>query len=112
MLSIDHLHKRFGDRVAIDDVSFAVRDGETVGLLGPNGAGKTTTLSMMSGLGQPDSGSVSFQGQLVRQDAILSFSAGCMDSRVPSSRDAATTCWHWWAWQIAATISSSSSAVA
>jgi len=69
MLSIDHLHKRFGDRVAIDDVSFAVRDGETVGLLGPNGAGKTTTLSMMSGLGQPDSGSVSFQGQLVRQDA-------------------------------------------
>ena len=42
-------------------------DGETVGLLGPNGAGKTTTLSMMSGLGQPDSGSVSFQGQLVRR---------------------------------------------
>ncbi len=69
MLSIDHLHKRFGDRVALDDVSFEVRDGETVGLLGPNGAGKTTTLSMMSGLGQPDAGSVSFRGQLVRQDA-------------------------------------------
>jgi ABC-2 type transport system ATP-binding protein len=69
MLSIDHLHKRFGDRVALDDVSFQVHDGETVGLLGPNGAGKTTTLSMMSGLGKPDAGSVSFKGQLVRQDA-------------------------------------------
>jgi ABC-2 type transport system ATP-binding protein len=69
MLRVDHLHKRFGDRVAVDDVSFEVGAGETVGLLGPNGAGKTTTLSMMSGLGKPDTGSVSFNGQVVRQDA-------------------------------------------
>jgi ABC-2 type transport system ATP-binding protein len=69
VLSISHLQKRFGDRVAVNDVCFEVPDGETVGLLGPNGAGKTTTLSMMSGIAQPDSGSVSFQGQLVHQDA-------------------------------------------
>lgn len=69
MLSITHLKKSFGDSVAVDDVSFDVRDGETVGLLGPNGAGKTTTLSMMSGIAQPDGGSVSFRGQLVRPDA-------------------------------------------
>jgi ABC-2 type transport system ATP-binding protein len=55
--------------VAVDDVSFEVRAGETIGLLGPNGAGKTTTLSMMSGLARPDSGSVSFRGQPVHQDA-------------------------------------------
>ena len=55
--------------MAVDDVSFEVRAGETVGLLGPNGAGKTTTLSMMSGLTQPDSGSVSFGGELLHQDA-------------------------------------------
>jgi ABC-2 type transport system ATP-binding protein len=69
LLSITRLQKRFGARIAVDDVSFEVRAGETVGLLGPNGAGKTTTLSMMSGLTQPDSGSVSFGGQLVHQDA-------------------------------------------
>jgi ABC-2 type transport system ATP-binding protein len=69
LLSITHLQKRFGDRVAVDDVSFEVRAGETLGLLGPNGAGKTTTLSIMSGLARPDKGSVSFQGQVVHQDA-------------------------------------------
>jgi ABC-2 type transport system ATP-binding protein len=69
MLSITHLHKRFGDRMAVDDVSFEVRAGETVGLLGPNGAGKTTTLAMMSGIARPDSGSVAFDGQVVHQDA-------------------------------------------
>ena len=68
MLKISHLQKRFGDRVAVDDVSFEVAAGETIGLLGPNGAGKTTTLSMMCGLARPDGGSVSFQGQHV-QDA-------------------------------------------
>jgi ABC-2 type transport system ATP-binding protein len=69
LLSITRLQKRFGARIAVDDVSFEVRAGETLGLLGPNGAGKTTTLSMMSGLAQPDGGSVSFHGQLVHQDA-------------------------------------------
>src|SRR5580704_2869582 len=66
MLSISHLQKRFGDRAAVDDVSFEVGAGETVGLLGPNGAGKTTTLSMMCGLARPDGGSVSFQGRTVQ----------------------------------------------
>jgi len=44
------LTKRFGDRVAVDDVSFAIDAGETYGLLGPNSAGKTTTISMLCGL--------------------------------------------------------------
>jgi ABC-2 type transport system ATP-binding protein len=70
MLSISHLQKRFGQRIAVDDISFDVAIGETVGLLGPNGAGKTTTLSMISGLSQPDGGTVSFEGQLLDQSAI------------------------------------------
>ena len=65
MLKVSHLRKHFGERVAVDDVSFEVGAGETIGLLGPNGAGKTTTLSMMCGLARPDGGSVSFQGQAV-----------------------------------------------
>ncbi|MGC1456853.1 MAG: ABC transporter ATP-binding protein [Steroidobacteraceae bacterium] len=68
MLSVSHLEKRFGERTAVADVSFEIRSGETVGVLGPNGAGKTTTLAMISGLAQPDQGSVSFQGKLVNQD--------------------------------------------
>ena len=43
-LSVDQLSKRFGERVAVDDVSFEVGRGEVFGFLGPNGAGKTTTV--------------------------------------------------------------------
>lgn len=51
-----NLTKRYGTRVAVDDVSFEVRPGEVFGLLGPNGAGKTTTVLMLLGLTEPSSG--------------------------------------------------------
>jgi ABC-2 type transport system ATP-binding protein len=50
VLVVDGLRRRFGDLVAVDDVSFRIAPGETYGLLGPNGAGKTTTISMVTGL--------------------------------------------------------------
>jgi ABC-2 type transport system ATP-binding protein len=52
------LHKRYGERVALDGVSLSVARGEIVGLLGPNGAGKTTTLSILATLIEADSGTV------------------------------------------------------
>ena len=58
MLSATHLTRRFGDRVAVDDLSFELAPGEIFALLGPNGAGKTTTLRMLAGLIEPSSGSV------------------------------------------------------
>lgn len=58
VLIADSLVKRFGDVVAVDNISFEIRRGEIFGFLGPNGAGKTTTIRMMSGLLKPDSGSV------------------------------------------------------
>jgi ABC-2 type transport system ATP-binding protein len=54
---VDHLHKRYGTTVAVDDVSFSVTEGEIFGIIGPNGAGKTTTVECISGLRIPDSGS-------------------------------------------------------
>ena len=50
MLSASGLTRRFGDRTAVDNVSFEIQPGEVFGLLGPNGAGKTTTLRMLGGL--------------------------------------------------------------
>lgn len=56
------LRKAFKARVALDDVSFAVRPGEVFGLLGPNGAGKTTAFRLLSGLLPPDAGTFAFDG--------------------------------------------------
>jgi ABC-2 type transport system ATP-binding protein len=58
VIAVSHLTRRFGDRIAVDDVSLEVRAGEIVALLGPNGAGKTTTMRMMAGLIAPSSGTV------------------------------------------------------
>jgi ABC-2 type transport system ATP-binding protein len=65
MLTASHLTRRFGRRVAVDDVSFEVAPGEIFALLGPNGAGKTTTLRMLAGLIEPSSGSVHVAGELL-----------------------------------------------
>ena len=58
MIEVRNLGKRFGEVVAVDDVSFAARDGQVTGLLGPNGAGKTTTLRVLYGLLRADHGDV------------------------------------------------------
>jgi ABC-2 type transport system ATP-binding protein len=68
MLEVKSLHKRYGDLVAVHDVSFSAKAGEMVGLLGPNGAGKTTTVSMIAGLLPPDRGEVRIGGALVRSE--------------------------------------------
>lgn len=62
MLTASRLVRRFGDRLAVDDVTFEVKAGEVFGLLGPNGAGKTTTLRMLGGLILPTSGEVQIGG--------------------------------------------------
>ncbi|MEM1342456.1 MAG: ABC transporter ATP-binding protein, partial [Pseudomonadota bacterium] len=60
---LQNVTKRFGDTVALDDVSLTVPDGAFVVLLGPTGAGKTTILRMISGLDAPDKGEVLIDGQ-------------------------------------------------
>ncbi len=64
-LVVEHLTKRFGERVAVDDVSFSVDVGEVFGFLGPNGAGKTTTVRMLATLIAPTSGTARVAGLLL-----------------------------------------------
>jgi branched-chain amino acid transport system ATP-binding protein len=61
-LSVEHVTKRFGGVVAVDDVSIGVESGQIAGLIGPNGAGKTTLFNLITRLYRPDSGEISFGG--------------------------------------------------
>src|SRR5690606_11866789 len=62
LLEIRNVTRRFGDFVAVDDVSFSVEAGEFFTLLGPSGCGKTTLLRMIAGFEQPDAGSIVLDG--------------------------------------------------
>ncbi len=62
MIKIEHLVKRYGDKCAVDDISFTVKKGEIVGFLGPNGAGKSTTMNILTGYLSSTSGSVTVDG--------------------------------------------------
>jgi len=62
MLVIKDVTKKFGELVALNDVSLSVKRGESVGIIGPNGAGKTTLFNIISGFLKPDSGIIEFNG--------------------------------------------------
>ncbi len=68
MLKVHNLRKSFASVVAVDGVSFEARRGEIFGLLGPNGAGKTTTIRTVLNILQPDSGTVTFDGEPFREE--------------------------------------------
>ncbi len=63
VIELQGLTKRFGDKLAVDDLTFTVRPGAVTGFLGPNGAGKSTTMRMMLGLDRPTAGRVTIDGQ-------------------------------------------------
>ena len=63
MIEVENLTKRYGDRTAVDGVSFQVHPGTVTGFLGPNGAGKSTTMRMIAGLDQPTAGQVRVNGR-------------------------------------------------
>src|SRR5262245_66653490 len=63
LLEIDHLSKAFGALRATDDVTLAIRKGETHALIGPHGAGKTTVVRQLTGGLKPDAGRISFDGR-------------------------------------------------
>jgi ABC-2 type transport system ATP-binding protein len=67
MIQADHLTKRYGPTVAVDDVSFTVEPGRVTGFLGPNGAGKSTTMRLILGLDTPTAGTVRVAGRRYRE---------------------------------------------
>src|SRR4051794_575536 len=84
VIAVTNLRKRYGDTVAVRDVSFTVDHGEIFGILGPNGAGKTTTVECVAGLRRPDGGTITVLGRPPR-DASLRREVGVQlqESRLP-----------------------------
>jgi ABC-2 type transport system ATP-binding protein len=70
MVSLQHLTKRFGTQIAVEDLTFEVPGGQIVGFLGPNGAGKSTTLKMLTGMIEPSDGTASICGFDLRTQTI------------------------------------------
>src|SRR3954453_20800729 len=70
VIEVQNLQKRYGDTVAVRDVSFTVDRGEIFGILGPNGAGKTTTVECITGLRTPESGTISVLGRPPRDPSL------------------------------------------
>ncbi len=66
-VEVSHIAKSFADKVAVDNLSFSVAQGEMFGLIGPNGAGKTTTIRMMMDVIKPDSGEVTILGEKLNE---------------------------------------------
>jgi len=65
LMRVAGVTKRFGGLVALNNLSFDLMPGEIVGLIGPNGAGKTTLVNVITGMQQPDSGEIFFEGQRI-----------------------------------------------
>lgn len=70
MIEVKHLTKHYGDKVAVNDISFTAEDGEILGLLGPNGAGKSTTMNMLTGYISSTSGQALINGVDILEDPI------------------------------------------
>ncbi|MGA8924484.1 MAG: ATP-binding cassette domain-containing protein, partial [Candidatus Dormiibacterota bacterium] len=67
-VAVEHLVKKYGHLVAVNDVSLSINEGEIFGIIGPNGAGKTTTVECISGLRAPDTGSIAVYGLSPQKD--------------------------------------------
>src|ERR1700680_2120886 len=66
MINVENVSKRYGEKLAVDDLSFRVSPGSVTGFLGPNGAGKSTTMRLILGLDAPNAGSVTVDGRAYR----------------------------------------------
>jgi ABC-2 type transport system ATP-binding protein len=78
MIEIEHVSKRYGEKLAVDDISFVVKPGTITGFLGPNGAGKSTTMRMIVGLDAPSAGTIRVNGVSYRDFQAPMHEVGAM----------------------------------
>ncbi len=84
MIEVKNVTKKYGNFVAVDNISFTVNDGEIVGFLGPNGAGKSTTMNMITGFTEPTEGTIKVNGyDVLSQAAKAKKEIGYMPEGVP-----------------------------
>ena len=96
-IELRRLTKRFGTRVAVDDLSAGVMPGSVTAFLGPNGAGKTTTLRMLLGLVTPTSGTATIDGRRYSELREPARQVGALleASGFTPAEQRSTTCAHW-----------------
>src|SRR5476649_2521961 len=85
MITTKNLSKRYGEKLAVDDLTFSVSPGEVLGFLGANGAGKSTTMRMIAGFISPSQGQVSVCGHDIEREAVAAKSCmGYLPEGAPS----------------------------
>lgn len=88
MIEVKHVTKRYGKAVAVEDISFSIKEGEIVGLLGPNGAGKSTTMNMITGFIEPTEGEIIIDGNdILKKPKKAKKQIGYMPEGVPLYTD-------------------------
>jgi len=88
LIQVEHLSRRYGDNLAVNDVSFEVHRGEVLGFLGPNGAGKSTTMQMLTGNLAPTTGSIRINGiDILEQPREAKQALGFLPEQPPLYRE-------------------------
>lgn len=88
MITVKNVCKKYGNFVAVDNISFEIDDGEIIGLLGPNGAGKSTTMNMLTGFIEPTSGEILINGvNISKKSKKAKSNIGYMPENVPLYKD-------------------------
>ncbi|MEM7099510.1 MAG: ABC transporter ATP-binding protein [Pseudomonadota bacterium] len=84
MIEVNHLSRRYGEFLAVDDVTFTIQPGEVVGLLGHNGAGKTTIMKMLTGFLEPTAGTILVNGtNVAEQPEVVQAQVGYLPENLP-----------------------------
>src|SRR5271155_2081133 len=104
MITTKNLSKRYGEILAVDDLTFSVAPGEVLGFLGANGAGKSTTMRMIAGFITPTTGQVTVCGHDIERSPVaakscMGYLPTCAACGVSNAANAVASSWNAWGWR-------------